>query len=82
MEFNIEKGIIPNKSRILKNTIEKLLPLEQMVPGDSIFVPSSFLRRKSIINKLFTYKKKTNLSFTTQKMVNAEKIEGTRVWRN
>lgn len=76
MNFNIEKGV--KLTKIKNPTRDKFsrLPLEQMVEGDSIFVPFTFATKNSIGNYLSVFKKKTNTNFTLR----TEK-EGVRIFK-
>ena len=76
MNFNIEKGV--KLTEIKHPTRDKFnqLPLEQMVEGDSIFVPFTFASKNSVGNYVSTFKKKTNTNFTLR----SEK-EGVRVFK-
>ena len=76
MNFNIEKGVKLTSTRNVKAEKYNKLPLEQMVEGDSIFVPFTFASKNAVGNYLSAYKKKTNTNFT----IRSEK-EGVRVFK-
>lgn len=76
MNFNIEKGVKLTEIKHPKRDKFKQLPLEQMVEGDSIFVPFTFTSKNSISNYISIFKKKTNTNFT----IRAEK-EGIRIFK-
>lgn len=75
MNFNIEKGVELISIRPSRDKYG-VIPLSQMVEGDSVFVPFTFAPKGSIINYVSEYKKKTNTNFTTR----TEK-EGTRIFK-
>ena len=75
MNFNIEKGVELVSKRA---TVDKygVIPLSQMVEGNSVFVPFTYAPRGSVVNYVSKYKKKTNTNFTTR----TEK-EGVRIFK-
>ena len=76
MNFNIEKGVKLTTSRNVKAEKYNNLPLEQMVEGDSIFVPFTFASKYAVGNYISVYKKRTNTNFTLR----SEK-EGVRIFK-
>jgi hypothetical protein len=76
MNFNIEKGV--KLEKVKRPTRDKFaqLPLEQMIVGDSIFIPFTFASKNSIGNYVSSFKKRTNTNFTTR----MEK-EGLRIFK-
>ena len=58
MNFNIEKGLIPAIVRPTEGSRYNVLPLNQMVNGDSIFIPKEFSSSTSVSSFLSNYNKK------------------------
>ena len=58
MNFNIEKGLIPAIVRPSEGSRYDVLPLNQMVIGDSIFIPLEFSTATSVSSFLSIYNKK------------------------
>lgn len=75
MNFTIEKGI-PLNPRKNEGGKYDVLPLSQMIEGDSIFVPFTFASKHGIGNYISMYKGMTNTKFT----IRIEK-EGVRIFK-
>ena len=67
MNFNIEKGISLTKKAVQEGSKYDVLPLSQMIVGDSIFVPEEFSNTQSIAAYMSRYKKENNVNFTIRK---------------
>jgi len=74
MNFNIEKGISPVKKPVKEGSKYDVLPLSQMIVGDSIFVPEEFSKTKSISSYISRYKKENNVNFIIRREGNGNRI--------
>ena len=73
MKFIIEKGIISTTKKISKFDE---IPVNQMIIGDSIFIPSTFLLKDRLQKCLKIYNEQNNVLIKTK-----TEETGTRIFR-
>ena len=75
MNFNIEKGLVPAIVRPSEGSKYDVLPLSQMIIGDSIFISKEFSTSSSISSFLSIYNKKhTESLFVLRKAENGCRV--------